>query len=128
MPNPGVGAKMGFVQRTQKIEGDLVSGELVGASHTPLVPLLTAFCEHLSTIRTRKSYKNDLSYLRTFFGPVCDGLVLGTPVNRGCHPKLCLPNTPSALQHKDLRVSPLIARSATISPHITRTERPRWAS
>jgi len=73
--------------KLKKIEGDLVSGELVGASHTPLVPFLTAVCEHLSTIRTRKSYKNDLSYLRTFFGPVCDGLVWGTPVNRCCHPK-----------------------------------------
>ena len=68
--------------KLKKIEGDVVSGELVGASHTPLVPFLTAFCEHVCTIRTRKSYKNDLLYLRTFFGPVCDGLVLGTPVSR----------------------------------------------
>jgi hypothetical protein len=53
--------------KLKKLEGDLVTDELVQASHTPLVPFLTAFCEHLSTIRTRKSYKNDLSYLRTVY-------------------------------------------------------------
>ncbi|MBP7745507.1 MAG: tyrosine-type recombinase/integrase [Phycisphaerae bacterium] len=70
--------------RLKKLEGDLVTGDLVQASRTPLVPFLTAFCEHLSTIRTRKSYKNDLSYLRTVFGPVCDALKPGSTINHGC--------------------------------------------
>ena len=41
--------------KLERIEASLVSGELVGASHAPRVPFLTAFCEHLGTIRTRKS-------------------------------------------------------------------------
>jgi hypothetical protein len=46
------------------------------------LPFLAAPCEHLSTIRTQESYKNDLSYLRTFFGPVCEALKPGAPVIR----------------------------------------------
>jgi integrase len=106
--------------KLKKIEGDLVSGELVGASHTPLVPFLTAFCEHLSTIRTRKSYKNDLSYLRTFFGPVCDGLVLGTPVNRGCHSKRPVAvKDRFAGQHVQLKMLEELT-AGVIEAHITR--------
>ena len=68
-------------RKLKKLEGELVSGELELASKTPLVPFLAAFCEHLETIRTRKSYKNDLSYLRTVFGPVCVALEPGSTVN-----------------------------------------------
>lgn len=42
--------------------------------------------------------------------------------------QVSLPKTHSALRHKDLRVSPFRRWPGTIPPHITRTERPRWAS
>ena len=48
------------------------TGDLELPSITPLEPFLDAFCEYLETARSRKAYKNDLSYLRTFFGPVCE--------------------------------------------------------
>ena len=43
--------------------------------------LLQAFCEHLETTRTRKSHKNDVFYLRTVFGPVCDALTPKSTLN-----------------------------------------------
>ncbi len=44
------------------------------ASQLPLPVVLEAFCRDLRSIRTYKSYKNDISRLRIFFGPICDSL------------------------------------------------------
>lgn len=38
---------------------------------------LEGFAGHLATTRTGKSYKNDISYLRIFLGPICDALKPG---------------------------------------------------
>lgn len=70
------------VKKLKKLEGELVTGELESRSLTPIVPLLEEFTGHLATTRTRKSYKNDISYLRIFFGPICEALKPGGTRNR----------------------------------------------
>jgi site-specific recombinase XerD len=49
-------------------------------SSTPVAPFLQSFCEYLLKTRTQKSAKNDISYLRGFFGPCCAALQLGSNV------------------------------------------------
>jgi len=66
----------------RQIEGEEAKGELLAPSKIPLPAFLQDFCQHLSTIRTRKSYSADVSALRVFFGPVCPAMELGTNVNR----------------------------------------------
>ena len=65
--------------KKRKIEYELVVGDLQIASKLPLPTTLAAFCSYLETIRTRKSYKNDVSRLRVFFGPICQALTPGVP-------------------------------------------------
>lgn len=45
----------------------------------PLPAILEGFCRHLMATRTHKSWKNDLSRLRVFFGAICEALKPGTP-------------------------------------------------
>ena len=70
------------LKKLKKLEGELVTGELESRSLTLIVPLLEEFTGHLATTRTRKSYKNDISYLRIFFGPICEALKPGSTRNR----------------------------------------------
>lgn len=65
--------------KKRKIEYELAVGDLQITSKLPLPTLLEAFCSYLETIRTRKSYKNDVSRLRIFFGPICQALRPGVP-------------------------------------------------
>ncbi len=65
----------------REIEGEEAKGELVAPSQTPLPAFLEDFCRFLATIRTAKSFKNDISVLRIFFGPICPALVPGSCVN-----------------------------------------------
>lgn len=74
-------------QKLRKIEYQQDTGELELPSHTPIDLFLQAFCEHLETIRSRKAYKNDLSYLRIFFGAVCEALKPGSTTNRRFAPQ-----------------------------------------
>jgi integrase len=62
------------LSKKKQIEYELSIGDLHIASRLPLPVLLETFCKHLQNIRTRKSYKNDISRLRVFFGPVCESL------------------------------------------------------
>lgn len=57
--------------KLKKLEYELAIGDLQGASKIPLISILEAFCKELQATRTFKSYKNDFSRLRVFFGPVC---------------------------------------------------------
>lgn len=61
-------------EKKRKIEYDLSIGNLHIASQLPLALMLEDFCRYLKTARTYKSYKNDISRLRVFFGPVCESL------------------------------------------------------
>ena len=70
--------------RRKRIEYELSLGDLQMASQLPLVPVLEAFCKHLESTRTFKSFKNDFSRLRAFFGPICQSLESCPPgVKRG---------------------------------------------
>ena len=66
----------------RQIEGEEAKGELLAPSQTPLPAFLQDYCQFLITIRTRKSYKNDISFLRIFFGPISPALELGSCVNK----------------------------------------------
>jgi len=68
----------------RQIEGEEARGDLIAPSRTPLPAFLEQFCQFLKTVRTRKSFKNDYSVLRVFFGPICPALMLGARVNHRC--------------------------------------------
>jgi len=63
--------------KVKQIEYELSLGELGLASKLPLPTILEAFCKELKATRTTKSYKNDFSRLRIFFGPICPSLEVG---------------------------------------------------
>lgn len=67
------------LSKKKRIEYELALGDLHVASKTPLPAILEAFCKELMATRTFKSYKNDFSRLRVFFGPICDLLEPGVP-------------------------------------------------
>ena len=69
-------------KKLKRLDADLITGDLEPKTHTPIRPFLEAFCTHFATIRSAKAYKNDTSYLRTFFGPVCKALEPKNTVNR----------------------------------------------
>lgn len=65
--------------KSRKIEHEVAIGDRHQASTRSLVPLLKALCRHLQATRTYKPYRNDVSLLRVFFGPVCKSLELSHP-------------------------------------------------
>jgi integrase len=66
-------------EKKKRLEYELAIGDLQRASRLPIRMVLQKFCEHLEVTRTFKSYKNDVSRLRVFFGPICEALELGLP-------------------------------------------------
>ena len=65
--------------KLKQLEYELVLVDLHVASKLQLVAVLESFCQLLATARTYKSYKNDFSRLRIFFGPICEILKPGVP-------------------------------------------------
>lgn len=65
--------------KQKRLEYDLALGDLHVASKTLLPTILEVFCNELKATRTFKSYKNDFSRLRVFFGPICESLLPGVP-------------------------------------------------
>lgn len=63
----------------RRIERDWVASLFRSARPAPLAEVLEAFCRHLQRTRTRKSWKNEISRLRVFFGPICPALLPGAP-------------------------------------------------
>jgi integrase len=59
-----------------------VTGQLPQQSNTPIQPFLQRYCEYLLATCARKGAKNDISYLRGFFGPIVKALQLGSHVPR----------------------------------------------
>jgi len=57
-----------------------VTDQLGQPSSTPIESFLQAFCEYLLATQTRKGAKNDLSYVRQFFGPACKAMEFGSRV------------------------------------------------
>ena len=72
------------LSKQRSVEHDLSLGELGYCSQLALPLILETFCGYLKTIRTHKSYKNDISRLRGFFGPICDSLKPLPPSGRRC--------------------------------------------
>ncbi len=66
-------------EKLKRLEYELAIGDLQLSSRLPIRMVLQKFCEHLEVTRTFKSYKNDVSRLRVFFGPICEALKLGLP-------------------------------------------------
>ena len=75
--------------KKRKIEYQLSIGDLQITSRLPLTNVLEDFCKYLKMTRTHKSYKNDISRLRIFFGPICESLKLAPPGGKheNRHPK-----------------------------------------
>ena len=70
--------------KLKKLEYELAVGDLHQASRLPLPTVLECFCKYLKASRTFKSYKNDYSRLRGFFGPICESLEPGkSPGSKG---------------------------------------------
>ena len=70
------------LDKKRKLEALELTGQLPTPSRTALGPFLESFSTFLQATRTRKSAKNDLSYLRSFFGPVCPALELRSTTNK----------------------------------------------
>ena len=68
--------------KQKRLEYELSLGDLHIATKLPLPVVLEVFCKHLKANRTRKSWKNDFSRLRVFFGPVCESLKPCAPGGR----------------------------------------------
>jgi hypothetical protein len=69
------------LEKKKRLEALEVTGQLPKPSSTPVDDFLQSFCEFLCRTRTRKSAKNDISYLRMFFGVRCAALQPGSTVN-----------------------------------------------
>ncbi len=61
-------------KKKKQIEGFEVAGQLDLPTKTPIVPFIKAFCKHQRLRSTHTSYRADISYLRSFFGPICEPL------------------------------------------------------
>ena len=70
------------VEKKKHLEALEVIGQLGTPSNISIGPFLQSFCEFLKTTRPHKSAKNDISYLRSFFGPCCPAMELGSRVPR----------------------------------------------
>ena len=57
--------------KLKQLEYELALGNLNMAIRLPLTVVLEEFCKQLKATRTSKSFKNDFSRLRIFFGPAC---------------------------------------------------------
>ena len=93
-------------KKLRRIELELLAGELEPRTATPIVPFLEAFCTYLTTVRSDKAYKNDISCLRTFFGPVCDALRPRSTLNRRFEARKLI-RVADRLSHRHVNVSTL---------------------
>jgi hypothetical protein len=65
----------------RQIEGQHAKGALLAPSKIRLPVFQQDYCQFLVTTRTTKSYKNDVSVLRIFFGPIGPTLKPGMCMN-----------------------------------------------
>ena len=62
-------------EKIRKLESSLARGdENPLPSRTSIADAVTAYVEHIRTVKTPKSAQTDVYYLRSAFGPVCDVL------------------------------------------------------
>ncbi len=54
-------------------------------TNTPLVDVVTAYVQHIRTVKTPKSAQTDIYYLRDVFGPICEALrITSRKLNPNC--------------------------------------------
>jgi len=93
------------LEKKKRLEALEVTDQLVRPSNTPIRPFLQSFCEFLRSTRTRKSAKNDISYLRSFFGPCCPALQLGSNVpHKFRRNRKSLPRVPDRLRKRHVPI------------------------
>jgi integrase len=62
-------------EKLRRFESAQAAGdELPLPTRTPVQDILTAYVEHIRTVKTAKSAQTDVYYLRDVFGPICDAL------------------------------------------------------
>ena len=103
------------LDKKKRIEALEVTDQLSKPSKTPIKAFLQDFGEFLLKTRTFKSAKNDISYLRQFFGPCCPALQMGSKAPRKYREKIRdLPTVPDTKKHIHIPVS----RLEQISPEM----------
>ena len=106
--------------RKSQVEYRLATGALVMPSETPIRDFLEGFCQYLGSTCTRKSYKNDISYLRIFFGPICRSLEPSNTCNKSKVLRKERPKLQDPLKDQHVRVGLLEELSSEmISQFIT---------
>jgi len=91
--------------KKSKVEYERATRGLALPSKTPIAEFLEEFCRFLETIRsTHKSYKNDMSRLRVFFGPICPSLELGDTCNKGKRRRKKRPKVTDRFKNKHVHV------------------------
>ena len=94
--------------RRKKLEALELTDQLFEPSKTPVASIVQEFCEFLLATRTRKSAKNDMAYLRGFFGPCCAALELGSNVpHKFRDNQRSLPKVPDRLAKRHMPVKRL---------------------
>ena len=68
------------LDKKQRLEAFEITDQLAAPSNTPIRACVQSFCDYLGRTQTHKGYKNDVSYLRGFFGCCCPALQLGSHV------------------------------------------------
>ncbi len=76
-PSQRVSAEQAATGRIENRGTISSNNKLDAASELPVVTVVAAFCEHLKLRCPHKSYKNDVSRLRAFFGQICEELKIG---------------------------------------------------
>jgi integrase len=65
------------LKKKKQVEGLEATGQLDPPTRIPIATFLETFCDHLKERHTERAYKADISYLRSFFGPICASLKPG---------------------------------------------------
>jgi|GEM_PF-1866953 len=78
-------------EKLRRLESGLAQGDDNPLpSRTPIAEVLTAYVEHVRTIKTAKSAQTDIYYLREAFGLVCEGLKITSRIVTEASRKRCL--------------------------------------
>lgn len=97
----------------KQLEALSVTSQLHEPSTTRIQSVVQAFCDFLLATRTRKSAKNDMSYLRAFFGLCCPALEMGSRVpHKFRGPGRALPKVQDKLKKRHVPVRNLEQISA----------------
>ena len=69
--------RAGRTPEKKQVEGLEATGQLDPPTRIAIATFLETFCGYLKERHTERGYKADISYLRSFFGPICASLKPG---------------------------------------------------